>query len=118
MVEVPQTQVAVRCMFSLLLTHPCLIRETLCLEGEESYDRRQMSQELDMFATIKEIVAIGIACGTMIASIVETSYPRFAFCFWVAFGFGVYVAEWTRTRRLRRVRYLSSRLIASASSST
>jgi hypothetical protein len=71
-----------------------------------------------MFAAVKVIVAIGIACGTMIASIIETPYPRFAFCFWVAFGFGVCVAEWTRSRRQRRVRYLSSRLIASASSST
>lgn len=62
-----------------------------------------------MFAAVKVIVAIAIASGTMIASIVETPYPRFAFCFWVAFGFGVYVAEWTRSRRQRRVRSLSNR---------
>jgi hypothetical protein len=62
-----------------------------------------------MFAAVKVIVAIGIGCGTMVASIVETPYPRFAVCFWVAFGFGVYVAEWTRSRRQRRVRYLSHR---------
>ena len=36
-----------------------------------------------MFAAVKVIVAIGIACGTMVASIVETPYPRFAFCFWM-----------------------------------
>jgi hypothetical protein len=66
-----------------------------------------MSQELDMFAAVKVIIAIGIAFATMIASIVETPYPRFATCFWVAFGIGVIAAEWMRARRLRSVRYLT-----------
>ena len=66
-----------------------------------------MPQELDMFAAVKVIVAIGIAFATMIASIVETPYPRFAICFWVAFGIGVIAAEWMRARRQRRVRYLT-----------
>jgi hypothetical protein len=60
-----------------------------------------------MFAAVKLIVAIGIGFATMIASIVETPYPRFATCFWVAFSIGVIAAEWMRARRLRSVRYLS-----------
>ena len=59
-----------------------------------------------MFAAVKVIVAIGIAFGTMVASIVETPYPRFASCFWVAFGLGAVAAEWVRARRRRSVRYL------------
>jgi hypothetical protein len=66
-----------------------------------------MSPELDMFAAVKVIVAIGIAFATMIASIVETPYPRFVTCFWVAFGVGVIAAEWMRARRRRSVRYLT-----------
>ena len=60
-----------------------------------------------MFAAVKVIVAIGIAFATMIASIVETPYPRFAACFWVAFGIGVIAAEWIQARRRRSVRYLT-----------
>jgi hypothetical protein len=76
------------------------------------------SKELDMFAAIKLILAIGIASGTMIASIVETPYPRFASCFWVAFLLGALMAERTRARRGLRVRYLSSRARVSANSLT
>jgi hypothetical protein len=60
-----------------------------------------------MFAAVKAIVAIGIAFATMVASIVETPYPRFVTCFWVAFGIGVIAAEWMRARRHRSVRYLT-----------
>jgi hypothetical protein len=59
-----------------------------------------------MFAAVKVIVAIGIAFGTMVASIFETPYPRFATCFCLAFGVGVIGAEWLRARRRRSVRYL------------
>ena len=59
-----------------------------------------------MFAAVKVIVAIGIACGALVASIVETPYPRFAVCFWLAFGLGAIAAEWLRARRRRSVRYL------------
>ena len=73
-------------------------------------------KELDMFAAIKFIVAAGIASGTMIASIVETPYPRFASCFWVAFLLGALIAERTRARRGLRVRYLSKRMRMSTNS--
>jgi hypothetical protein len=69
-------------------------------------DAKVMSQELDMFAAVKLIVVLGIACGTLVASIVETPYPRFAVIFWIAFGLGIYVAECLRARRQRSVRYL------------
>ena len=59
-----------------------------------------------MFAAVKVIVAIGIACGTLVASIVGTPYPRLAVCFWVAFALGALASEWLRTRRRRSVRYL------------
>jgi hypothetical protein len=60
-----------------------------------------------MFAVVKVVVALGIAFATMVASIVETPYPRFATCFWVAFSIGVIAAEWMRARRLRSVRYVT-----------
>ena len=59
-----------------------------------------------MFAAVKVIVAIGIACGTLVASIVGTPYPRFAVCFWLAFALGALASEWLRARRRRSVRYL------------
>jgi zinc transporter ZupT len=60
-----------------------------------------------MFAAVKMIVAMGLALGAMIASIVETPYPRFAACFWVAFAVGVMLAESMHARRQRSVRYLT-----------
>jgi hypothetical protein len=71
-----------------------------------------------MFAVVKVIIAIAIACGTMVASIVETPYHGLAACFWLAFLLGVWAAERMRALRQRRVRYLSSRLMVSAKSFT
>ena len=60
-----------------------------------------------MFAAAKIIVVAGVACGTLVASIVETPYPRFAACFWVAFTLGAIAAELIRARRQRSVRWLA-----------
>jgi len=59
-----------------------------------------------MFAAVKLIVAIGLACGTLVASVVGTPYPRLAICFWVAFGLGALGAEWQRARRRHIIRYV------------
>jgi hypothetical protein len=64
-----------------------------------------------MFAAVKVIIAAGVACGTLIASIVETPYPRFAACFWVAFTLGAIGAELIRARRQRSIRWLARKNI-------
>jgi hydroxyethylthiazole kinase-like sugar kinase family protein len=58
-----------------------------------------------MFAAFKVIIAAGVACGTLIASIVEIPYPRFAACFWAAFTLGAIAAELIRARRQRSIRW-------------
>jgi hypothetical protein len=65
-----------------------------------------------MFAAVKVIIATAVACGTLIASIVETPYPRFAACFWVAFTVGAIGAELLRARRQRSVRLLARKTVA------
>jgi len=64
-----------------------------------------------MFAAVKVIIAACVALGTLIASIVETPYPRFAACFWEAFTLGAIAAELFRARRQRRIRWLASSII-------
>jgi hypothetical protein len=60
-----------------------------------------------MFAAVKFIVAAGLAGVTLIASIVETPYPRFVACFWLAFTLGAIAAELIRARRQRSIRWLA-----------
>ena len=64
-----------------------------------------------MFAAVKVILAVAVGCGTLIASIVETPYPRFAACFWGAFLLGAIAAELIRAHRQRSIRWLARRTI-------
>ena len=57
-----------------------------------------------MFAAVKFILTLGIACGTLIATIAEAAHPRFVACFWVAFACGAIAAEVVRAHRQRTVR--------------
>lgn len=57
-----------------------------------------------MFAAVKIILAVVIACGSLIAAIVESTHPGFVTCFWVAFAVGALAAEVWRARRQRTVR--------------
>jgi zinc transporter ZupT len=60
-----------------------------------------------MLAAVKIILAAALACGTLIASFVETTHPQFVAVFWVAFGAGVIAAEAMRARRRRSIRWLA-----------
>jgi hypothetical protein len=59
-----------------------------------------------MFAAVKIILALVIACGSLIAVIVESTHPGFVTCFCVAFAVGAIVGEVVRARRRRSVRSL------------
>jgi hypothetical protein len=59
-----------------------------------------------MFAAVKFILALGIACGTLIATIAEAAHPLLVACFWVAFACGAIAAEGVRAHRKRTVRSL------------
>ena len=57
-----------------------------------------------MFAGVKIILALVIACGSLIAVIVESTHPGFVTCFCVAFAAGAIAGEIVRFRRRRSVR--------------
>ena len=59
-----------------------------------------------MFAAVKIILALVIACGSLIAVIVESSHPGFVTCLCVAFAVGAIAGEVVRARRRRSVRSL------------
>lgn len=52
-----------------------------------------------MFAAVKLILALVIACGSLIAVIVESTHPGFVTCFVVAFAVGAVAGEVVRLRR-------------------
>ncbi|HWM64971.1 MAG: hypothetical protein QOI59_336 [Gammaproteobacteria bacterium] len=58
-----------------------------------------------MLAAVKIILAAVLACGTLIASFLETTHPQWVACFWVAFAVGVIAAEAMRARRRRSIRW-------------
>ena len=60
-----------------------------------------------MFAAVKFILALGIACGTLIATIAEAAHPLLVACFWVAFACGAIAAEGVRAHRKRTIRSLA-----------
>lgn len=60
-----------------------------------------------MFAAVKIILPILIACGSAIAVIVESTHPGFVTCFCVAFAAGAIASEIVRARRRRSVRWLA-----------
>ena len=62
-----------------------------------------------MFAAVKIILALVIACGSLIALIVESTHPGFVSCFCLAFAVGAIASEVVRARRRRSVRWLSRR---------
>jgi hypothetical protein len=57
-----------------------------------------------MFAAVKIVLAFVIACGSLIAVIVESTHPGFVICFCVAFAVGVIAGELVRFRRRWTVR--------------
>ena len=57
-----------------------------------------------MFAAVKIGLAFLIACGSLIAVIVESAHPGFVACFCVAFAVGAIAGEVVRGRRRRIVR--------------
>ena len=59
-----------------------------------------------MFAAVKVILAVGIACGTLIATIAQATHPELVACFWVAFACGAIAAEGVRAHRQRSIRSL------------
>jgi hypothetical protein len=62
-----------------------------------------------MFAAVKIIVAFLVACGSVIAVIVESTHPGFVTCLCVAFAVGVIAGEVVKARRRRAVRWLGRR---------
>jgi hypothetical protein len=60
-----------------------------------------------MFAAVKMIVAAGIACGTLIVSIIEAAHPQYVACFWLAFAVGAIASEVVSARRRRSIRWLA-----------
>jgi hypothetical protein len=59
-----------------------------------------------MFAAVKIVLAFVIACGSLIAVIVESTHPGFVTCFCVSFAVGAIAGEVVRARRRRSVRSL------------
>jgi hypothetical protein len=57
-----------------------------------------------MFAAVKVILALVIACGSLIAVMVESAHPGFVACFCVAFAVGAIAGEVVRIRRAQTVR--------------
>jgi len=58
-----------------------------------------------MFAAVKIIVALVVACGSVIAVVAESTHPGFVTCFCVAFAVGVIAGEVVKARRRRAVRW-------------
>jgi hypothetical protein len=57
-----------------------------------------------MFAAVKIILGLVIACGSLLAVIVESTHPGFVTCFCVSFAIGAIVSEMVRAYRRRSVR--------------
>jgi hypothetical protein len=57
-----------------------------------------------MFAAVKTIVALVVACGSLTAVVVESTHPGFVTCFCVAFAAGAIAGEVVRFRRRRTIR--------------
>jgi len=62
-----------------------------------------------MFATVKIIIALVIACGSAMAVFVESTHPGFVTCFCIAFAVGEIAGEVVRFSCRRRVRWLARR---------
>jgi hypothetical protein len=62
-----------------------------------------------MFAAVKIVLGLVIACGSLIAVFVESTHPGFVACFCVAFAVGAIAGEIVRARRRRSVRSLARR---------
>lgn len=54
-----------------------------------------------MFAAVKIVLAVGIACASLMAAIVESAHPGFVTCFCAAFAVGAIASEVMRVRRRR-----------------
>lgn len=62
-----------------------------------------------MFAALKIVGVLVIACGSAIAAIVESTHPAFCACFCMACALGAIAAEALRVRRRRSVRWSARR---------
>jgi hypothetical protein len=63
-----------------------------------------------MFAAVKVILGLVIACGSLIAVFMESTHPGFVACFCVAFAVGAIAGEIVKARRRRSVRWLTRRV--------
>jgi hypothetical protein len=62
-----------------------------------------------MFAAVKIILPLVIACGSLTVVIMESTHPGFVACFCVAFAVGAIAGEVVRARRQRIVRSVPRR---------
>jgi hypothetical protein len=62
-----------------------------------------------MFAAVKIVVALVVACGSVIAVVMESTHPRFVICLCAAFAVGLIAGEVVKARRRRAVRWLGRR---------
>ena len=60
-----------------------------------------------MFAAVKILFALVIACGSVIVAILESTHPTFIACCGMAFAVGAIAGELVRVRRRRTVRSLA-----------
>lgn len=57
-----------------------------------------------MFAAVRIVLVLVIACGSLTAVLVESTHPGFVTCFCVAFTVGALAGEVVRFRRRQSIR--------------